>query len=251
MGVVCFPLTNSDSLLPLAVTLVRYSLSYCQFQPSAPASQHPIPRNLSFYRTTGKSAYQEVVSEAADRIVARNAHVVAFVPLGVERNGELWVVPTRACPSFKDATREEVDALSDVLRRVLGMLYLQRDDPDYNLLLRTLPVDRDGIPGCQLSEPPDQWYRWHLQIIPHGTGNWAGVKAYGDFTTISGMPQDAADALIQYDSIPLPQPVDRQSPITVVNSMPVLNRSSDNSIFCTFMGVSLVALLRAVLMKVY
>ena len=47
------------------------------------------------------------------------------------------------------------------------MLYVQRDDPDYNLLLRTAPTQLTDVERLTGRNDVDNWYRWHIEVIPH------------------------------------------------------------------------------------
>ena len=48
-----------------------------------------------------------------------------------------------------------------MVKRCLGMLYVSEDDPDYNLIVRTMPVkhEAEGVSNTQ------DWWRWHVEVI--------------------------------------------------------------------------------------
>ena len=75
------------------------------------------------------------------------------------------------------------------------MLYAALDDPDYNIMLRNGPSRPTDAPGDTDEAPIADWYCWHLVIIPHGGGDWAGIKGYGGFSAIKGTPEEHAQQL--------------------------------------------------------
>ena len=70
-------------------------------------------------------------------------------------------------------------AVASALQDCLKMLYLAKDDTDYNLLVRQSAVDSDLDSAC---------YKWHVCVIPHiRASNWAGIKAYGGRLAIASV----------------------------------------------------------------
>jgi UDPglucose--hexose-1-phosphate uridylyltransferase len=148
-----------------------------------------------------------------DRMLTQNEHFVAFVPHAQERADEMWIMPKRQCHSFAEATPAEVDALALICRSCLRMLYLCHDDPDYNIMMRTSPTSKTDQPGDATTEPMALWYRWHLVIIPHDNHwAWGGIKGYGGFTEIQGMPEQHAMQLRSYEGMGLTGDSDEESP---------------------------------------
>ena len=64
-----------------------------------------------------------------------------------------------------------IHAVASALHDCLKMLYLAKEDIDYNLIVRQSAVD-SGLDSAR--------YKWHVCVIPHGRYSiWAGIKAYG------------------------------------------------------------------------
>jgi len=150
-----------------------------------------------YYTDNNHSVYEQVTEDArtAGRVLVENEHVIAMVPAAIDRGHDIWIIPQRPGSCFSEATDEEVHAAAQALRVALGMLYVQRDDPDYNLLLRTAPTQLTDVERLTGRNDVDNWYRWHIEVIPHHAGAWAGVKAYGGFALQTGTPEDQAQSL--------------------------------------------------------
>ena len=159
-----------------------------------------LQRAASYYERFSESVYSRIISDAkADsRVLVEDEHVIGFVPGGCERSHDVWIVPKRASSDFVSATEQEIESLAKALRTCLGLLYMERSDPDYNWLLRTAPLETSDLEDLTGRTDIDSWYRWHLEIIPHNPGAWGGVKAYGGFTMVQGTPEDMALALRQH-----------------------------------------------------
>ena len=93
------------------------------------------------------------------RVIASNEHFVAFVPYAAYTPFHTWIVPRRHNGSFLHATPHELDALSDLLHRLLRTLFHGLNDPDYNYVIRSAP----------LNEPGQDYLHWYLSIIPRLT----------------------------------------------------------------------------------
>ena len=109
---------------------------------------------------------EEMIMDARrnDRVLTEDNHCAALVPFAQRRPFEFWIIPKHPGLSFASCTPDQVAALSDIVRRALGMLYVAKQDPDYNLILRSLPEGGDWpIEG--------DWYRWHVEVIPHHRGS--------------------------------------------------------------------------------
>ena len=101
---------------------------------------------------------------------------MAFVPFALERHYEMWVM-SKSCATLQDETH--LDSMSVTLKQCLKMLYLLKNDSDYNLLVRQAAVNEHPQHGTH-GHPQSSFYRWHICVIPHRPGTrWAGIKAYG------------------------------------------------------------------------
>ena len=159
-----------------------------------------------------RNPFDEAIDEArsAGRVLVENDACAVFVPFAVERAYEMWVVSKT--PGATDLSHEEEHAVASIAvacRDALALLYHEKDDPSYNLLVRSAPLadaagnaagdtagDVEDVADVDDPEGYRQWYRWHVVIIPHQVdSHWAGIKGYGDFIPSEGTPEDHAAAL--------------------------------------------------------
>ena len=101
-----------------------------------------------------------------------------------------------------------VSSRQEATQKALIMLYGALDDPDYNLLLRTASAKPGEVVGAALeegqsgTEAMDQWYCWHLVIIPHGKSEqWAGIKGCAWHSPVAPHTSRTACLVSRYCSV--------------------------------------------------
>jgi UDPglucose--hexose-1-phosphate uridylyltransferase len=100
------------------------------------------------------------------RTVAENAHFVAFAPFASRFPFELMLLPKAHNSAFSRMSREEIDALSHILRDVLRKLDQTLGAPPYNLSLQDRPFLR---PRAGYWNSIEDDFHWHLEILPQIT----------------------------------------------------------------------------------
>jgi UDPglucose--hexose-1-phosphate uridylyltransferase len=118
------------------------------------------------------------------RIIAKNAHAVAFAPFASKHPFEVSIFPREHVSSFSHTpapvVRSVAQLLQDVLRRVRRNLH----DPDYNVFIHGAPLDYKKYP----------YHHWHVEILPKTT-----ISAGFEFATEIDInvidPDDAARIL--------------------------------------------------------
>jgi len=138
-------------------------------------------------------------AKMGDRQLFADANVVAFVPWSVERGYEFWVVPRVAGAKFSDASDGLINSIATAVSYCLRLLYLAKDDPDYNVMVRTVPVN--------IGKEADDWYRWHVCVLP-SINLWGGVIQTGFLVT--QQPEKIAAHLREQDGKPLPVSTERK-----------------------------------------
>lgn len=90
------------------------------------------------------------------RLIIEREHFSAFLLYAALSPFHMWVVPHRHAACFLDMTHEEALDLAEVLRSLLYRIYDGLSDPDYNLIVRTIPVkERKGSPH----------FHWYISIV--------------------------------------------------------------------------------------
>eukprot|EP00918_Siedleckia_nematoides_P066637 GHVU01144926.1.p1 GENE.GHVU01144926.1~~GHVU01144926.1.p1 ORF type:complete len:261 (+),score=25.83 GHVU01144926.1:241-1023(+) len=112
------------------------------------------------------------------RVVFENDEFLCFVPFAATRSHQLWIVPKEHRACFYCMEPRYLPSLAAATKACLEMLYYALDDPDYNLIVRSVPVTpkvghnhEDGVVTRK------RWgaaYHWYFEITPH-ISSWGGV----------------------------------------------------------------------------
>lgn len=116
----------------------------------------------------------------ATRIVAESEHFVAFVPYAADSPFHTWILPRRHEPSFLGSTEAERADLGELLHRILAGLYAGLNDPDYNYILRTAPLQE----RCD-------YLHWYVTIVPRLT-QAAGFELGSGMFINTVLPEECA-----------------------------------------------------------
>ena len=117
---------------------------------------------IRHFDDTNRCLYCDVLAaELAEgrRVVLETGCFGVVHPFASQVPFQTWILPKRHNPSFGAITAEERKDLATVLGRVLRALRERLDDPDYNLIVHTAPVEDEQKP----------YYLWHIEIRPRLT----------------------------------------------------------------------------------
>lgn len=119
------------------------------------------------------------------RIVAFNEKFLAFCPYASRFPFEIWIFPWKHQSHFGEIEDAQVEDLAAIMQDVLGRLQRSLQDPPFNLVLRSAPINGET------------WgYHWHFELLPRLT-TVAGFE-YGTGIYINPTPPElAAQFLIQ------------------------------------------------------
>lgn len=137
------------------------------------------------YDNTGRCLYCDIRKaeiDASERLVAETDCFIAFHPFASHYPFETWIMPRAHKSSFGNISDEEIKDLSCVLKEVLLKLYVGLENPDYNFIIHTAPVDDEHKP----------YYLWHIQIIPRLT-LVAGFELGSGIYINTALPEETAD----------------------------------------------------------
>ncbi|MFC1849966.1 galactose-1-phosphate uridylyltransferase [candidate division CSSED10-310 bacterium] len=90
------------------------------------------------------------------RIIEQNDSFIAISPFASRFPFEIWLLPKKHESHFEQISRENLTALSKILRNLLLRMNKVLDEPPYNFLIHTSPFNEEK----KLS------YHWHIEIIP-------------------------------------------------------------------------------------
>ena len=120
---------------------------------------------------------------AGVRVVEEGDHFLILSPYDARFPFELLIVPRAHAHDFTRLSQPERGAFARVLKGGLARLSTLLGDVPYNFVLHTAPCGGDW-PGVE------DWYHWHLEIIPRLT-QLAGFE-WGTGMFINPMPPEAA-----------------------------------------------------------
>lgn len=118
------------------------------------------------------------------RVVYENDRFIALCPYASRTPFQTWILPKMHRSHYETIRREELASLADALRLVLRKIDRALDNPSYNFMLQTSPIQAEGSPS----------YHWRLEIAP-------AITRIGGFEWGSGFfinptpPEDAAQFL--------------------------------------------------------
>jgi UDPglucose--hexose-1-phosphate uridylyltransferase len=118
------------------------------------------------------------------RIVLETEHFTVFCPFASRSPYEVRIFPRRHACFFGAIAPEEVEDLGAVLRTVLGKIHRHLNNPDYNLIVRSHPLESRA----------NRHYHWYILIIPK-LATPAGFELGTGIYINSTKPEDAAAAL--------------------------------------------------------
>jgi UDPglucose--hexose-1-phosphate uridylyltransferase len=118
------------------------------------------------------------------RVVTQNDGFVAMAPFCSRFPFETWILPKVHNPSFENIGPESITGFSMILKDVLQRISLALNNPSYNYVLHSSPVEVHH----------QNEYHWHLEIMPKLT-KVAGFEWGTGFYINPTTPEDAAHYL--------------------------------------------------------
>jgi UDPglucose--hexose-1-phosphate uridylyltransferase len=134
-------------------------------------------------------------SEMQVRVAAENQDFVTICPYAPRFPFETWIMPRRHESAFENSPSTLYENLARMLRTILSKAVRVLDNPAYNLVLHSSPVQ----------ENTNDFYHWHLEIIPK-LAKTAGFE-WGTGFYINPTPPEEAAKFLREAKIGEPQTV--------------------------------------------
>jgi UDPglucose--hexose-1-phosphate uridylyltransferase len=134
-------------------------------------------------------------TEARVRIAAENQDFVTLCPYAPRFPFETWILPKRHESAFENSPSTLYENLARMLRTVLSKAVRVLDNPAYNLVVHSSPIQ----------ENTHDYYHWHLEIIPKLTKT-AGFE-WGTGFYINPTPPEEAAKFLREAKAGEPQPM--------------------------------------------
>jgi UDPglucose--hexose-1-phosphate uridylyltransferase len=122
-------------------------------------------------------------SRAGVRIISEHDRVIAWCPFASSRAWETRIALQAPCPRFSAIDDASLDALADRLRDVTARMRRVLAEPDYNVLVRDLPIGSDDAASF-----------FTLDVLPR-TGGDAGFELATGTPICVVAPEHTAEAL--------------------------------------------------------
>ncbi|MEQ8201618.1 MAG: DUF4931 domain-containing protein [Syntrophomonadaceae bacterium] len=94
--------------------------------------------------------------QSGARVVHETGQFLLVCPYASRFSYETWIIPKRHAEHYGDITDDEIADLAMICRSYLGMMMDVLQDPAYNVVINTAPVNTAYQPG----------YHWFLEMIP-------------------------------------------------------------------------------------
>jgi UDPglucose--hexose-1-phosphate uridylyltransferase len=144
-----------------------------------------------YYDLMGRCLYSVLRDEelaAAKRVLASNGEYAAVLPFASHVPFEIWILPKTQQASFGAVEPVRLRSLAELLKTVLLKLYVGLDNPDFNLMIDTVPRGDEDQP----------YFLWHIQLLPRLTTP-AGFELGSGMSINTVLPEEAAEFLRQVD----------------------------------------------------
>ncbi len=140
-----------------------------------------------YYTCKDRCVFCDLVQqELADRerVIEESDKFISIVPFAQRFPFEMWLLPRQHESDYTHTTRLDFLELAGVLKRTLLRLRGALDDPPFNIVLHTAPVNSEALPH----------YHWHLEIMPRVTRT-AGFEWGTGFYINPTKPEETAQFL--------------------------------------------------------
>jgi UDPglucose--hexose-1-phosphate uridylyltransferase len=140
-----------------------------------------------YYDDHGRCVYCDSIEEelkSGKRIVMDTERFVVLQPFASRSPFETWIVPKEHQASFGLISMEDSKRFAKVLKITLLKLYSKLNNPDYNYVIHTSPI----------KDEQEDYYHWHLQIIPRLTTPAGFEMGSGIYINVS-FPEETAQFL--------------------------------------------------------
>jgi len=143
-----------------------------------------------FFTETGQCLACTLMAEEQEhgaRIVAENAHFIAFIPYAALSPYHLWIFPKVHTACFAEESPDTLRSLAEILRAVLAKVHGLLANPPFNLVIRSLgPRERDAA-----------HFHWYISIVPR-VNKRAGFELGTGMYVNPSLPDGCAQALREH-----------------------------------------------------
>ncbi len=140
-----------------------------------------------YYDDSGRCVYCDIIDyemKSKERLVYVNDKYIAVAPYASVVPYNIVIYPKKHQSCFAEIREEDLLDLAGVLQTVLKKLYGLLNDPDYNFVIDSSPIDQSG----------NRHYHWHVEILPR-LSTRAGFEIGSGMNINSILPETCAENL--------------------------------------------------------
>jgi len=145
---------------PGAGTSLEHPHSQLVATPIVPLSiRYRYEKAMGHYDDAGTCVYCDYIRaglRVRTRLVMETERFLAFHPFASRAPFETWILPKEHQASFGSITMNDSKEFSRVLKVILLKMYHALNNPGYNYIIHTAPI----------KDEQEEYYHWHLQILP-------------------------------------------------------------------------------------
>jgi UDPglucose--hexose-1-phosphate uridylyltransferase len=113
----------------------------------------------AFYANKERCIYCDIIRQeisSGARVISDMGGFVALAPYAPRFPFETWILPKDHESAFENSTSGHYEGLSKTLRDILMRMNVVLENPAYNMVIHTSPVQ----------EAANEYYHWHLEVMP-------------------------------------------------------------------------------------
>ena len=129
--------------------------------------------------------------ESGVRLITENEDYLAMAPFAPRFPFEMWIIPKMHQCAFEESRKHEFEQLAPLLKDLLSRLDRVLDCPPYNYIIHTSPI----------GESTEDYYHWHLEIMPKLT-KVAGFE-WGTGFYINPTPPEESAKFMREAAVPV------------------------------------------------
>ncbi len=149
--------------------------------------RHRMDEAQKYHEQNGACVFCRMIAEErkqGERMVAETDHFAAFVLYAALSPFHVWLLPKRHMASFADMNAEEVDDFAAALQGLLRKLNAGLDNPDYNYVIQSTPLDRGTTES----------FHWYLSLVVRSS-RMAGFELGSGMYINPAVPEESAKFL--------------------------------------------------------
>lgn len=122
-------------------------------------TRNRVDEGMRFFDHTGECLICAIIKDELQeghRVIVETDNFISVIPYAALSPFHTWILPKRHAQTFAAITEPEISDLAHILKTTLQKLHEGLDDPDYNLVFRSLSPFRGR----------SEYIHWYLSIVP-------------------------------------------------------------------------------------